>query len=503
MKTRFGLLFLTLSMNAFGQFTVAPFGSSQTNFPIGNDRKNQCPNSGCGFEIVMKPFCFGTNLRAYPVAHQMDPTQPVTARLTFSGKNNSKDSVDIKFPASMTYPSAGSQIDCTFKEGENMDLQGSHSMACFIPWQNKSYTYTLREWMERKNPGIASTYNYYAGIGLPATLDSSQGDQIDKEITCLYRFTKHRGDLVKSAVSCYFPSTLPDLSSAVSVVKDGAVVPAEVTAYTNTIKVRLPGGLKSLAAEGVPVKHGQMVIETPPKHEMVFLQPATATSSKLLNAWSTQPAETSTQMREITSVKEKASFDETNSFRTFSTQVKFPGMQGFCGGYYSPLMLFFDEKLPKFNGISAFKLYGMPEGSPVNWPERNAPGYFLVYLKEGEKEVTSFRQLFGQTDEFENGFEALKPHDANKDGQIDSKDPIFSKLYLWADKNSDGYSQPEELSPISSRKVSSIKLKYSNRDATNFDNRARVREKGKFTFLENGKEKSSNIYDVWFSPLQQ
>lgn len=503
MKKTFTLLVLAISVEAFGQFTVAPFGSgNSTPTPIGDDRKNQCSNKRCGFELIIKPFCFGTNLRAYPLNIQMDPSKTVKSRFTFEG-DGKKDQIEVTFPANMTYASGGSRVNCTFKDGEDTNKAGSHSMSCFLPWMNKSYTYTLREWLMRRNPGISSTFNNYAGIGLPARLDSKQGDDVDKEITCLYRFTKHRGDLIKDSVACYFPSRLPDLSSQIRLVKDGSEISdAEVTAYTNMIKIKFRSPMNSMSAI-LPVKHGKIKVDKPPKHHVSFFQSGGARNKAFFNPWATPDVEESTVLRQIAAVKEKESFDESNAYQSFTTQVKFAGMEGFCGGYYSPLMLFFDEKLPKFNGISAFPLYGMPEGTAVNWPERGAPGYFLVHLKKGETKVSSYKQLFGQTDQYDNGFLALKIHDKNGDNQIDKEDPVFSELYLWNDIDGDGYSQSEEIVPVKKMNVKSIGLKYTTRDVTNFDNRARVREKGSFTFEKDGQDVKAQVYDVWFAPLEQ
>lgn len=505
MKKTFVLLTLAFAFEASAQFTVAPFGAgSASNTPIGDDRKNQCNNKRCNFELIIKPFCFGTNLRAYPLSIQMDPTKSITSSITFKASDGKSDNIEVTFPARMTYASSGSSITCSFKEDDDMTKPGSHQMACYIPWLNKSYTYTLREWLARKNPGYSGEYNEYAGIGLPATLNPGQGEDIDKEITCLYKFTQHRGSLVRSAVNCYFPSRLPDLSSQIKVVKDSKeVTDAEITAYTNMIRIKFKEPINSLTKQ-LTVKHGRIILKSPPKHSVTYAQEATATNRAFYNPWLSPEEEKETiYMREIRAVRETEGFDEANAYQSFTTQVKFPGMQGFCGGYYSPLMLFFDNNLPKFTGVSAFPLYGMPEGTAVNWPERGAPGYFLVHLKKGEKKVTSYKQLFGQTDEYDNGFLALKVHDKNGDGKIDKKDPVFSSLYLWNDENGDGHSDEHELIPITKMGVKSIDLKYTTRDVTNFDSRARVREKGSFTFEKDGKNVKGAVWDVWFSPLDQ
>lgn len=470
---------------ALAQFTVAPFGSSNSGTPpIGENKKNQCTNGRCAFEIVIKPYCFGTNLRAYGLSTQLNPSQDVTANIVFSDPANAskKDVFEVSFPARMTYAANGARTDCTFDADDDMSKVGNHSISCNVPWLNKSFTYTLSEWKARTNPGYASSFNSYAGIGLPASLDPNQGSDIDPKINCLYKFTKYGngGQLIESAVSCFFPSVLPDLSEKISIKKDGVpLVNAEVIAFSNTIKIKLKDPLSAMPGN-LPVKHGQIMMDKPPRHSTSFTQGP----------------------RGLATAREQEGFDEANAFQTFTTKVKFPGMEGFCGGYYSPLMLFFDNKLPKFSGVSIFPLYGMKENSPVNWPEAQAPGHFLALLNEGEKSITSYTHLFGQTDKFDNGFEALKVHDDNGDKVIDSKDKVFNSLILWNDKNGDGRSDATELKTLQDMRVSSIGLKYTSKDVTKFDNRARAREKGSFTYEKNGKTLTAQVLDVWLSPLE-
>ena len=57
-----------------------------------------------------------------------------------------------------------------------------------------------------------------------------------------------------------------------------------------------------------------------------------------------------------------------------------------CGGYYSPLMLFFGDKWPAFRGIQNRIVLG---SSPVSyWPEKGAPGYFLALDKNRDGQIT-------------------------------------------------------------------------------------------------------------------
>ncbi len=508
MKQYVVYLTLLVSLPAMAQFTVSPFGAAGPSAPPNGDGgQSECgPGKSCSFELTLKPFCFGTNLRAYPIEIQMDPSRKVhtTLNLESSTEAGQTDSFAIALPGRMTYDAAGTHINCDFTNGDQPLTQvGNRSMTCKIPWLNdRPISYTLTEWGSRTNPYTAyahpawsGEFVRYTGVGLPAVLDNpADSSVIDQNITCMYRFTSFNfsGTVIQSSVNCYFPSHLPDLASLISVTKNGSpITDAKVSAYVNMVKIFFKGRINSLP-ENRPFKHGKMVLESPPKYSLSFAQAGTP-----------DDAPDNGSRRPIHHVTEGAGFDVNNGYQSFTAQVKFPGMEGFCGGFYSPLMLFFDNNLPKFNGVSTFQLYKIAEGTPVNWPERNAPGHFLARLKKGESMVASYKNLFGQDESFANGFEALKVHDDNKDGVINEKDKIWSELYLWNDKNSDGFSDKDEVRKPKDMGLVSIALAYTSRDETKFGARALAREKGKFTFKNKGKAVTGNIYDMWFSPYKQ
>ncbi len=171
---------------------------------------------------------------------------------------------------------------------------------------------------------------------------------------------------------------------------------------------------------------------------------------------------------------------------------------GFCGAYYSPLMLFFDDELPDFTGKSSFPIRENQTGG-VFWPEPHAPGYFLVLDEKNNSQIKDGSQLFGDYGNFENGFANLGAHDLNKDGVIDAKDKVFKKLKLWNDKNGDGISQKAEVITLKEKGVISIDLKYVN-ETNKFGNRAEYKQKSTFVFKQKGAEKKGVVLDIWFSP---
>lgn len=188
--------------------------------------------------------------------------------------------------------------------------------------------------------------------------------------------------------------------------------------------------------------------------------------------------------------------------RSIDVDVKFAGASGFCAGYHSPLMVFFEgERLPKFTGESHFKM-GRP-GVGYSWPEKGSQGWLLAQDSRGDGSVVEESQLFGNNDPGSNGFEALALHDENHDGVIDEKDPIFDRLILWNDKNGDSKSQKSEIRSARQAGIVSIGLQFTNSGEMDLGERAKAKQKGSFTYRnkKDGQMKQGIIFDIWFAEL--
>jgi hypothetical protein len=190
---------------------------------------------------------------------------------------------------------------------------------------------------------------------------------------------------------------------------------------------------------------------------------------------------------------ENVSVSSDNSVVEIS--VKFPGQTGFCGGYYSPLMVFFDEARPKFNGSSEFKLSASKK---TYWVEAGAPGYFLAVDRNKNKKIDHKVELFGDQDSEQNGFDSLREFDSNNDGEISRKDKGFESLVLWQDKNGDGKTDDGEMEALGKR-VTRISLGYERRVAS-YGDTAEARQNGKFWFKEGKQVKQGVVEDIWFAP---
>lgn len=185
--------------------------------------------------------------------------------------------------------------------------------------------------------------------------------------------------------------------------------------------------------------------------------------------------------------------------KSVNVYASFPGAGGYCGGYYSPLMLFFDDKMPEFTGQSDFKLND--ESLSSYWPEAGAPGYFLALDKNKNGKIDDGVELFGDQ-KYNHGFQALAVLDSNNDGKITRKDKLFKKLLLWHDKNGDGISQKDELKPLKELGVVSIELKYS-KVAKFFGERAMYDKQAIFKFKKNGRTHEGTVVDMYFKARPQ
>ena len=105
----------------------------------------------------------------------------------------------------------------------------------------------------------------------------------------------------------------------------------------------------------------------------------------------------------------------------------------------------------------------------VAWTRAGLGEAFLALDRDGNGTIDWGKELFGDitpqmpSDE-PNGFRALAVFDdalngGNEDGKIDAADKIFAHLRLWLDDNHNGYSEAEELMPVS-RFVEWIDLTY-------------------------------------------
>ena len=145
-----------------------------------------------------------------------------------------------------------------------------------------------------------------------------------------------------------------------------------------------------------------------------------------------------------------------------------------------------------------FDLDGDGFAEKVNWTKKDG---ILALDLNGNGIIDSGRELFGDQTlladgkRARNGFEALAQYDENKDGVIDEKDSIFSKLLVWVDGNGDGISGAGELKTLAELGILSISLQSSIYDGST-GTEAAINHTGEVTFADGSQ---TQIGDLWVS----
>lgn len=194
--------------------------------------------------------------------------------------------------------------------------------------------------------------------------------------------------------------------------------------------------------------------------------------------------------------------------KQFKIYAGFPGENRFCGGYFSPLMLKFNspETPPALTKSSHFPVMErdlkLPGGAPkISWPDFSNESYFLAMDVKGDGKIDSGRDLFGDINGYENGFANLAFYDDNKDGVIDEKDKVFSKLLLWSDRNHDGISQKNEIKKLKDLGVTSISLTYK-KETRYVGDSGKILGPGEFTYKDKkGEIHKGSLWDVFVSAI--
>jgi len=128
----------------------------------------------------------------------------------------------------------------------------------------------------------------------------------------------------------------------------------------------------------------------------------------------------------------------------------------------TPLVVAFDGQPIDFAPAGRDRFAFVPgEPAATDWPTDATP--WIALDLDGDGAITSGAELFGSSTVLANGaraangFAALAELDANGDGVLDARDPMFGRLVLWSDRNGDHRSTPDELRPLAST-VTSISL---------------------------------------------
>lgn len=98
-------------------------------------------------------------------------------------------------------------------------------------------------------------------------------------------------------------------------------------------------------------------------------------------------------------------------------------------------------------------------GTPVTTAFVTGGDAFLAIDRNGNGKIDSGKELFGDQNGAQNGFEELRKLDTNGDGRINAADRDFARLLLWKD-NGNGATEPGELVTLKDAGVKEIDLGY-------------------------------------------
>ncbi len=104
-----------------------------------------------------------------------------------------------------------------------------------------------------------------------------------------------------------------------------------------------------------------------------------------------------------------------------------------------------------FTGTRSQATSWVTEGDGFLFVDNNANGI-----------VDNGSELFGTDTEFDGGFAHLAKHDTDKNGIVDFKDQVFSKLGVWVDMNQDGVSTKNEIMDLATVGIMTIDVGAQN-----------------------------------------
>uniref|UniRef100_UPI0036D8DC6E S8 family serine peptidase n=1 Tax=Photorhabdus sp. RM322S TaxID=3342825 RepID=UPI0036D8DC6E len=164
--------------------------------------------------------------------------------------------------------------------------------------------------------------------------------------------------------------------------------------------------------------------------------------------------------------------------------------------YVDPLLLDLSGNGVHMTDIRDGVLFDMDNSGTLKrsgWADSNTG---ILVIDDGSGQIKNASQMFSEyysgkagingaagEKKFKDGFGALASEDANKDGVIDERDPIWSQLRVWVDSTHDAKVDAGELKTLAELGITQINVRASNKTEVRDGNK--VVASGSFTI--NGK----------------
>lgn len=154
-----------------------------------------------------------------------------------------------------------------------------------------------------------------------------------------------------------------------------------------------------------------------------------------------------------------------------------------------PIILDIDGDGPEISSVEQGVLFDITGRGVKNLVSAVHPDDGLLALdRNGNGSIDSGLELFGDQHGASHGFEELAKFDSDRNGMIDTQDPVFNKLQVYRDMNRDGRTQKGELQSLKELSISSIDLSFSKSRFVNVNGNRLVYD-GHYT-LEDGSRRS-------------
>jgi hypothetical protein len=184
------------------------------------------------------------------------------------------------------------------------------------------------------------------------------------------------------------------------------------------------------------------------------------------------------------------------------------GVDGLCArmnrgrrGCMTPLVVAFESERVELGGAAGEFMFRAGDPVMTDWPTAQTP--WIAIDRDGDGAITTGAELFGDATPVgqgltaRNGFDALAALDDNHDGTIDRGDAAFASLLLWADRDGDRQSTPDELTALATVVVA-IPLAH-HRNEARCDARGNCEgERGAVRWRDaSGAQRSGAVIDVY------